>query len=727
MSISFCRDTRTFKLDTEHTSYVFYVNQYGKLIHLYYGARIQDTDLAYLQYQGYVEFHPNPVYEDIGFSLNTVLQEYPTFGCSDFRRAAIAIRGENGCAATDLVYKEYRITEGKYSLDGLPTVYDDGVPAQTLTVVLEDVLTGAEVHLLYAVMEGYDAIMRATKIYNKGTASFVVERAASCAVDFNTMDFDLLHLSGRWARERQVEREPLTHDIRTVSSHRGSSGHEHNPFMALLSKNATEDHGEVYGFSLVYSGSFAIETEVDSMNQTRVVMGIQSEGFAWKLEAGETFCTPEAVLVFSAQGLGEMSRTYHKLYRRHMCRGEWRDKRRPILINNWEATYFDFDGEKLLNLGKEAKRLGMEMLVMDDGWFGHREGDDSSLGDWVVNRDKLPEGLKPLVDGLRAEGMDFGIWFEPEMISEDSDLFRAHPDWVLCAPGRSASFGRNQYILDLTREEVRDYVFDALSAILTSADIRYVKWDFNRNLTEVGNGILPADRQGEMSHRYVLGVYKLLERLTTAFPKVLFEGCSGGGGRFDPAMLRYFPQYWTSDNTDAMDRCRIQYGTSMVYPLSSMSAHVSAVPNHQTGRVTPLSTRGNVAFTGSFGYELNLFQLSEEEKEEIRRQVAFYKEHADLFRNGEFYRLIDPFTDPYRCAWAYVSEDKRKVAVMFAVTRSYVYMTNNLRLKGLDPNLVYTDSESGKTFYGDTLMNAGLNLNGKYQDGESRLILLESR
>lgn len=725
MPIRFYDDSKTFKLDTEHTSYVFYVNQYGKLIHLYFGAKIRDTDVSYLKYQGYLEFHPNPIYEDSGFSLNSVLQEYPTFGGGDFRRSAIAVRGENGCPSTDLIYKEHRIIEGKYSLNGLPAVYDDGAPAQTLTVTLTDLLTGAEVDLLYSVIEGYDAVMRATTIRNCSDAPFTVERAASCSVDFNTMNFDLLHLRGRWARERQIEREPLTHDIRTVSSSRGASGHEHNPFVALLSKNATEESGEVYGFSLLYSGSFAIETECDSLDQTRVVMGIQPEGFRWKVEPGEQFTTPEAVLVCSTQGLGGMSRTFHSLYREHLCRGEWKTKRRPILINNWEATYFDFDADKLLRLADEAHKLGVEMLVMDDGWFGHRNGDDSSLGDWFVDRNKLPDGLKPLVDSIRALGMEFGIWFEPEVISEDSELFRAHPDWVLCAAGRTPSFGRNEYVLDLTRAEVRDYVVEALSAVLNSADIRYVKWDFNRNLTEVGNGVLPADRQGEVAHRYVLGVYEILERLITTFPHVLFEGCSGGGGRFDPGMLYYFPQIWTSDDTDAIERCKIQYGTSMVYPMSSMSAHVSAVPNHQTKRVTPLETRGNVAFTGAFGYELDLFHLEQSEKNEIARQIAFYKQYDSVFAEGELYRLISPFEDPHCCAWQCVSKDQRTVLVTFVVMRSYIYMTVNLRLTGLDPEKQYRCLADGRVYYGDTLMNAGLNLNGSYVDGDSRLLVFE--
>lgn len=725
MAIQFYSDSKTFKVDTEHSSYAFYVNRYGKLIHLYYGSKIRDTDLAYLQYQGYREFHPNPIAEDSGFSLNSVLQEYPAFGCGDFRRSALAIRGDNGCLCTDLIYKEHHITDGKYTLEGLPAVYDDGKVAQTLTVVMTDPLTGADVELLYAVIEGYDAIMRATRIHNRGTMPFTVEHAASCVVDFNTMDFDLVHLQGRWARERQIEREPLTHNVRTVSSLRGSSGHAHNPFTALVAKHATEDAGETYGFSLIYSGSFAIETECDSLDQTRVVMGIHPDQFAWTLNPSETFCTPESVLVFSTQGLGAMSRTFHALYRDHLCRGEWRNKRRPILINNWEATYFDFTAEKLLGLAKEARDLGMEMLVMDDGWFGHRNSDDSSMGDWYVNREKLPQGLKPLAEGVRELGMAFGIWFEPEVISEDSDLFRAHPDWVLCAPGRTPSFGRNEYILDLTRSDVRDYLVETISAVLKEANIQYVKWDFNRNLTEIGSGAIEKGRQGETMHRFVLGVYEVLERLIAAFPHVLFEGCSGGGGRFDPGMLYYCPQFWTSDNTDAVERCKIQYGTSLVYPLSAMSAHVSAVPNHQTGRVTPLVTRGNVAYTGSFGYELDLFQLNETEKEEIRRQIAFYKEYASVFASGDFYRLVSPFDNSYYCSWEFVSADKQTAVATFVVTRSYPYMSVNLRLKGLDPDKQYRCSLDDRIYYGDTLMNAGLNLNGSYADGDSRLLTFQ--
>ncbi len=725
MAIQFYQESMTFKLDTERSSYVFYVNSFGKLIHLYYGAKIHDTDVSYLQYEGYREFHPNAFAEDSGFSLNSVLQEYPTFGCGDYRRSALAVRGENGCLSTDLTYKGYRLVEGKYALEGLPAVYDDGKAAQTLIVTMTDSLTGVEVELLYAVIDGYDAIMRAAKIHNNGHVTLTLERAASCVVDFNTMDFDLIHLQGRWARERQVEREALTHNVRTVSSLRGASGHVHNPFVALASKHATEDDGDVYGFSLVYSGSFAIETECDSLDQTRVVMGIHPDDFSWRLAPGETFTAPESVLVFSAEGLGEMSRTFHSLYRNQLCRGEWKAKRRPILINSWEATYFDFTAEKLLGLAKEARDLGVEMLVVDDGWFGHRNSDNGSMGDWYVNREKLPQGLNVLVNDVRALGMEVGIWFEPEVVSEDSELFRAHPDWVLCAPGRTASLGRNEYVLDLTRGDVRDYLVDTVSGVLNEADIRYVKWDFNRNLTEIGSAAVDRERQGEVMHRYVLGIYEVLERLHTLFPHVLFEGCSGGGGRFDPGMLYYFPQIWTSDNTDAVERCKIQYGTSFAYPLSAMSAHVSAVPNHQTGRVTPLVTRGNVAYTGSFGYELDLFQLGKTEKAEIRRQITFYKTYASVFANGDFYRLVSPFDNSHYCAWEVVSEDKQRVITTFVVTCSYPYMSVNLRLKGLAPDRRYRCSVDGRVYYGDTLMNAGLNLNGSYADGDSLLLTFD--
>lgn len=728
MPILYHAETKTFRLDAGDSSYAFCIDPHGALIHLYYGPHISDLDLSGLEFSlRLASFNPNPPgATDNSFSFDSALQEYPVNGTGDYRLAALSICGENGSTATALRYRSHAIRQGKYALEGLPAVYAGLEEASTLDILMEDPLTGAEVHLLYGIVEGYSAITRAAVIRNGGKAPFWIEKAASAALDLNRMDYDLIHLYGQWAQERQISRSPLTHDIRSIASKRGSSSHNHNPFAALAGKCTDENQGEAYGFSLIYSGNFAIETECDPFDATRLVMGINPVDFEWKLMPGEFFTTPEAVLVYSAEGLGGMSRTFHHLYRRHLCRGEWKEKIRPILVNNWEATYFDFNEEKLFAIAKDAAELGIEMLVMDDGWFGKRDDDLSSLGDWFVNEKKLKGGLKTLVDRINGLGLKFGIWFEPEMISPDSDLCRAHPDWVLCAPGREPSIARTQYVLDMTRKEVQDYLFDTISGILSSANIAYVKWDFNRNLTEVASAALPAERRKETFHRYVLGLYSLLERLTSAFPHILFEGCSGGGGRFDPAMLYYSPQIWTSDDTDAIERCRIQYGTSMVYPPSSISAHVSAVPNHQTGRITSFETRGNIAMAGAFGYELDLTKLTVEEKELVKKQVAQYHAYAPLVQDGDFYRLVSPFEDEKCCAWMSVSADKSEALVTFAVRRTTVHFTSYLRLAGLDPNRMYQDDFTGAIRSGAVLMNAGINLSKKWGDGESVLIHLKA-
>ncbi len=722
MPILFDSQTKTFRLDAGTSSYVFCVDPNGFLLHLYYGAKISDTDLSYLLPAGsWSSF--SPCAADAGsFCFDNFPLEYPAYGAGDYRVAALSIQGENGCASTLIRYKGHAIRQGKYALAGLPAVYaapEEGV--ETLDVTMEDSLTGAEVHLLYGVFPDRNVITRAAVVKNAGSAPFSILKAASAAMDFPTMDYDLIHLYGKWAQERWISREPLTHDIRTVSSLRGSSSHNHNPFAALVSRGADEDHGEAYGFSLIYSGNFAIETECDPYDSARLVMGIHPTDFRWNLAPGESFTTPEAVLVYSDEGIGAMSRTFHKLYRYNLCRGEWKEKKRPILVNNWEATYFDFDEEKLYAIARDAADLGIEMLVMDDGWFGKRNADNSSLGDWYVNEGKLKGGLKALVDRVNGLGLKFGIWFEPEMISPDSDLYRAHPEWCLRAPGREMSLGRSQYVLDMTRADVRQNLFEQMSAILSGANIAYVKWDFNRNLTEAGSALLPAERQQEVFHRYVLGLYELLERLTSAFPHVLFEGCSGGGGRFDPAMLYYSPQIWTSDDTDAVERCRIQYGTSLVYPASSISAHVSASPNHQTGRSTSFETRGNVAMAGAFGYELDLTKLTAEEKELVRKQVAQYHAYYDVIQNGDLYRLISPFENENVCAWEYVSADKREALLTFVVRRCKVNFTSFVRMKGLDSHKRYRE-DSGRVYSGDTLMNAGLNLTRHWKDGDSLLL-----
>lgn len=727
MPIIFDSEKRTFRLDTPSSSYSFKISPTGYLLHLYYGARIPDTDLDYLRMRnGNASFSANVASPEEGWlTLDTAAVEYPVNGTGDFRISALSIRGENGNDATDIRYRSHRIYAGKPLLEGLPATYvNDPSEADTLEVVCVDELTGAEVTLIYTVFNKYDAIARSVRVKNSSDKSFSIERVISASVDFTGMDFELLHLQGRWAKERTLVKRHLEFGLQGIHSKRGSSSHNNNPFVALARDGYTEESGEVYGFSLVYSSNFIAEVEVDCMASSRLIMGINPDNFRWKLDGGESFQSPEVVMVYSDGGVGKMSRTFHKLYRYNLCRGEWKTKKRPIIVNNWEATYFGFDSDKLVDIAKDAAELGIEMLVMDDGWFGVRNNDTCSLGDWFVNEGKLNGGLGKLVERVNALGVKFGIWFEPEMISPDSELYRAHPDWCLHVSGRDRSIGRHQYVLDMSRKDVRDNIFEQMRKILSSANIEYVKWDFNRNLTEVGSELLPPDRQGEVAHRYMLGVYELLERLLTAFPKLLLEGCSGGGGRFDAGMLYYSPQIWTSDDTDAMERLEIQYGTSIVYPPSSMSAHVSACPNHQTGRVTSFKTRGDVAMAGAFGYELDLTKLTDEERELVKKQVADYHRYYDVIQNGDYYRLINPTEDKAKItcasAWESVSQDKREALVTYVVIRTQVNVARYLRLRGLDPELTYID-DAGKRYSGALLMSAGLNLTGNWKDGESRV------
>ncbi len=735
MSVIFNEEYKVFKLDTPHSTYAFKISPTGFLLHLYYGASVPDVDLDYLrQYIRASTTSALTAREDLeGYmSLDTARLEYPCEGAGDMRASALSIRGANGCNATDIRYKSHRIYKGKSAIPGLPATYvlsDD--EADTLEVVCADVLTGAEVTLFYTVFTKLDAITRSVRVRNTSEMAFDIEHIHSSAVDLPDMDFEMLHLQGRWAKERTLVKRHLEFGLQGIHSKRGTSSHHHNPFIALARDGYTEESGEVYGFSLVYSSNFAATVEVDFFRTSRVLMGINPETFGWHLDPGETFYSPETVMVYSDSGVGGMSRTYHKLYRYNLCRGPYKTAKRPIIINNWEATYMDFDDDKLVDIAKEAAKLGIEMLVMDDGWFGTRNTDDRSLGDWYVNENKLKGGLKGLVDRVNAEGLKFGIWFEPEMISPDSDLYRAHPDWCIRVEGREMSIGRTQYVLDMSRKDVRDNIFEQMSAVLNSANIEYVKWDFNRNLTEVGSALLPPERQKEVFHRYVLGVYELMERLLAAFPNLLLENCAGGGGRFDPGMLYYSPQIWTSDDTDAMERLEIQYGTSLVYPLSAMSAHVSAVPNHQVGRTTPFKTRGDVAMSGSFGYELDLTKLTEEERVLVREQVAAYHKYYDVIQNGDYYRLINPTesrgTMISASAWESVSQDKNEVLMTYVVIRTAMAVSRYIRLRGLDPDKIYVDTETGREYSGALLMNAGLNLGiagshgGKWFDGESRV------
>jgi alpha-galactosidase len=733
MGITYDESQRIFHLDAGDSSYCCQVAGGGYLAHLYWGKRIRPANLSRLVSPLIRAFAPNPDPVNILFSLDTFPREYPAYGNTDFRYPAFQVQLENGTTITDLRYAAHRILEGKPKLEGLPATYvESDDEAQTLEIEMVDALTGLKVILSYTAYEKFSAIARSARFVNEGDQKLTILSALSASVDFHDADYELLQLSGAWTRERYIERRPLVPGMQSIESRRGASSHQQNPFIALLRKCASEDHGEVYGFSLVYSGNFVAQAEVDQYATTRVSMGINPFDFTWLLEPGQSFQTPEVVMVYSDEGLGGMSRTYHRLYRTRLCRGEHRDRERPILVNNWEATYFNFTTDSLVKIAEIASALGIELFVLDDGWFGKRKDDTSSLGDWIVDTNKLPGGLGELADRVHNLGLEFGLWVEPEMVSPDSDLYREHPDWCIHVPNRSRSVSRSQLTLDLSRQDVCNAILDMLLRVISSAPISYVKWDMNRHMTEIGSAGLPPERQRETAHRYMLGLYGILEELTAAFPHILFESCSGGGGRFDPGMLYYMPQTWTSDNTDAIARLKIQYGTSLVYPPITMGAHVSAVPNHQNQRSTPMEIRNHVAMAGNLGYELDLTKLNDAEKRIVRRQVATYKEIRHLVQFGDFYRLLSPFegngTARNRVAWMFVSEDRTEAFVSyFRVLAEANPPMGRLRLKGLDPHLNYSLVKTGQVFGGDELMEVGLNTPYLLGDFQSATWQLEAK
>ncbi|KGA97809.1 alpha-galactosidase [Alkalihalobacillus alcalophilus ATCC 27647 = CGMCC 1.3604] len=711
MAIIYDSNTQTFHLKSIKTSYVLQIMKGGYLAHLYWGKKVE-----VYQHSNEVRFRdrsfsPNPDPSEPFFSLDTLPQEYPAYGNTDFRVPAIQIQLENGSTVTNLKYNSHQIVKGKPALDGLPSTYvEKKHEAETLMITLLDELTGLYVILSYTTFEEMDVITRSSKLVNTGEEQLKILKVASVNVDFQESDFELLTLPGAWARERHLERSALRSGLQVIESRRGASSHQINPFLALTKKETTEQFGEVYAFNLVYSGNFQGSVEVDQFRQTRVTMGINPFDFSWLLEPGEAFQAPEVVMVYSANGLGEMSRSFHSLYQARLCRGRFRDQTRPVLINNWEATYFDFNEEKIVEIARQGKELGVELFVLDDGWFGKRNSDKGSLGDWLVDVNKLPKGLSHLVNQITKIDMQFGLWFEPEMVSVDSDLYRAHPDWCIHVPNRSRSEGRNQLILDLSRPEVCDEIVKRISTILESAPITYVKWDMNRHMTEIGSKSLPKERQRETAHRYMLGLYRVMDEITTRFPAILFESCSGGGGRFDPGILHYMPQTWTSDNTDAISRLKIQYGTSLVYPMSAMGSHVSAVPNHQVQRMTSMEIRGHVAMSGNFGYELDVTQLSEVDKDMMKKQIAFYKEVRPVIQFGNFYRLLSPFTSN-DTAWMYVSKDQSEAVLgYFSVLAEPNAPYRKVKLTGLDPRKKYKVNVLNQSYYGDELMNVGINI-----------------
>lgn len=710
MPIIYNEKTREFHLYNQEISYIIKILDNDQPGQLYYGKRLTHReDFSHLFEYAMRDMSPYAFEGNSTFSLENIKQEYPTFGCGDMRFPAYEIERENGSHVVEFVYKEHKIYDGKPKLEGLPATYvESDDEAQTLELVLEDTSINTRIVLLYTIYEAFPVIARSVRFECDSDEKITLLSAMSACVDLPDKDYEMIDLAGVWARERHVRRHKLDYGIQSIYSMRGCSSYQFNPFLALARENADEFQGQVYGFSLVYSGNFLAQTEVDNYDTARVLMGIHPNGFKWTLGKGESFQTPEMVMVYSEAGLNGMSQTFHKLYRTRLARGTWRDKVRPILINSWEAFYFDFDAPKLLGLADAATDLGMELFVLDDGWFGKRDDSTSSLGDWYPNEEKLKGTLKELAEKINAKGLKFGLWIEPEMTNKDSDLYRAHPDWLLAEQGKRICHSRTQYVLDFSKKEVREYIGDMLENLLAEVPVSYIKWDMNRTFSEVFSNGNDREYQGKVCHKYILGVYELYERLTSRFPHVLFESCASGGARFDPGMLYYAPQGWTSDDTDAIERLKIQYGTSMVYPVSCMGSHVSASPNHQTNRVTPIETRADVAYFGTFGYELDLLKLGEEDKAEIRRQIAFMKEKRDLIQKGTFYRLKSPF-EGNETAWMIVSEDQKKALVgYYRVMQPVNVGFKRLKLKGLKEDTCYKVSGYAYDCYGDELMQVGM-------------------
>lgn len=727
MSIRFSESRKLFILSGKTISYVFYIDANGRPVHLHFGGKVLGEEGLVPQEirKGHSSFSPWGPGENPKDSPDALPLEFSGFNTGDFRIGSATVLTENGSQITDALYVSHRIYPGKGASAGLPCAYaGETGNVETLEVTLRDTACEVEFVLRYSVFEDCDTIVRSVRAVNRSASPVVLRRLMSAQLDLAHTAFDFIQLSGSWARERHAERTPLHPGIQAIRSVRGASGHQNSPAIALAAHDATEYSGDVCGALLAYSGNFLIETECEQYGTARLVLGINPETFSWTLAPGEAFETPEACLTFSGEGIGRMSRNFHDFMRNHLIRDGWARKKRPLLVNSWEAAYFDFDAEKLLGIAKSAAELGIEMLVLDDGWFGARNDDTTSLGDWFVNTAKIGD-LGELVRKINALGLKFGLWFEPEMISEKSVLYGEHPDWVLHEPGRRRSIGRQQMVLDMSRPEVVQYLFDTIAGVLRSANIEYIKWDMNRNLTEVYSAALPPDRQGEVAHRYVLGVYRLHEMLLEAFPGLLIEGCSGGGGRFDAGMLGYVPQIWCSDDTDAMERIRIQLGTSLFYPVSAMGAHVSVCPNHITGRTTPFVTRGNIALSGTFGYELDLTKLSKEERELVRVQVAEYHRYHDLIACGDLYRLSSAFSLNAFDAWMYVSRNRRE-ALITVVSR---FSEPNcgvrfVRPRGLDPETAY--EVDGMRVSGATLMALGIQVKLPAGDGASRLYYLRA-
>ncbi len=709
MGIIYHEKCRTFTLHTKNTSYQMKMGNLDYLLHLYYGPTVRDEDLSYQIRQYDRGFSGNP-YESRNertFSLDAQPQEFSTQQQGDFRTSSIEVVNGDGSYSFHGKVTDFEVRKGKYSLRTLPTVFareEDTV--DTLEITLTDQVSQVQAVLLYSVFEEADVITRAVRVANAGTKSIRLKKIMSVCLDFlNGLHMDLVSLPGRYGQERQVERQHMTHHIHNIGSVRGSSSHQQNPFVILCDRETTEGHGNCYGFSLMYSGNFLAEAELDQYDQVRLVMGIHPKQFDYELKPGEDFEGPEVVMAFSQDGFTGLSHLYHDFYRTNLCASKYvTEVQRPVLINSWEAAFMDFDDVKLLEIAKAAKKMGVDLLVMDDGWFGKRNDDNSSLGDWVVNQDKIRCGLDHLVEEINRLGMKFGIWFEPEMVSEDSELYRNHPEWTMEIPGRHAVRSRNQMALDMSRREVQDYLIQSVNQILDNANIFYVKWDINRSLADIWSNALPAGRQGEVYHRYILGLYRVMDGIIKTHPDILFEGCSGGGGRYDPAMLHYYPQYWVSDNNHPIDRLKLHYGTSFVYPVSTMGAHIS-----DSGKLVPLRTKAVVAMCGTFGYELDATHLTEEEQKLCREQSDLFRKYYPLIVRGDYYRLTNPFEPGNMTAWQHVSKDKKESLLSVVVTN----LTCNgpqeyIRARGLLPDALYTVNGGEAVYSGAALMNAGL-------------------
>lgn len=713
MSIRIDHETGLITLHTLHTSYQMWADGQGVVHHLYYGPAIGGSDLRGLEFYSDCGFSPQPAGMDRqrDYSLDTLCQEYTGSGVGDYRIGCLRLAGPDGSRAADLRFVSAEAVPGKYALPGLPAACAEDGACETLRLKLKDKVNGLAVTLLYGVFAQADVITRAALLENEGSGSIRLDKAASACLDLPFGKWELIHFHGRHCMERQPERVPLSHNIQTLRSARGASSHQHNPFAILAAPHTTEEAGECLGAMLVWSGNFKIECEVSQMQSTRLVAGVSDDDFSWTLEPGGQFAAPEVLFCYSDQGLSELSARYHRFLQRHIIRSPWRDKPRPILINNWEATYMDFDAQRIWDIARQARDLGVEMLVLDDGWFGERSDDSSGLGDWQFNEKKLGCTFDQLIGRVREMGLLFGLWIEPEMVCANTALYAAHPDWALSIPGRAPATGRSQLVLDMGRPDVVDYLYNLFHRLLAEHDIAYIKWDMNRNLTDVYSRVLPPERQGEAAYRYMLGLYSLLDRLTRDFPQVLFEGCAGGGGRFDAGMLCYCPQIWCSDDTDAIHRIKIQYGTSFGYPPCAMGSHISASPNHQTGRSTLLSTRAVVAMAGTFGYELDLQKLTADEKEMVKAQIVRYKQLQPLLLEGRCERLTDAVTDTCFTAWQFTAPDRSRAAVSVVVIDPQANpWPIHIRLRGLDPQALYHESLTERVYTGAALCHAGLTL-----------------